>query len=125
MTPCSHDNKELNFSETKGSTFSQAALQEEMDTLDILTISGLECVASCVALVLWRKWDIFRAHGSPACRFGAMYSPKELGPLTQGSGGLAHLLSNTDCRNNCPSSTESLTTNASEMLLWESAFLFL
>lgn len=45
MTPCSHDNKELNFGETKGSTVSQVALQEEMDTLDILTIYGLEYVA--------------------------------------------------------------------------------
>ena len=63
MTPCSHDNRELNFSETKGSTVSQVALQEEMGTLDILTIYGLECVAVQLQ-VLWRKWDLFRAHGS-------------------------------------------------------------
>lgn len=96
VTPCSHDNEELDFGETKGSTVSQVALQEEMDTLDILTIYGLEYVAVQLQ-VLWRKWDIFRVHGSSACRFGGVYSPKELGPLTLGGGGSTDLLSNTDC----------------------------
>lgn len=43
--PCSHDNKDLNFGKTKGSTVSQVALQEEMYTLDISTVYGLESVA--------------------------------------------------------------------------------
>jgi len=45
VTPCSHDNKDLRFSETKGSTVNQVALQEEVDMFAILTIYGLESVA--------------------------------------------------------------------------------
>lgn len=46
MKPCSHDNtKELNFNETERSTLRQVASQEEVNTLDILTTCGLECVA--------------------------------------------------------------------------------
>jgi len=70
--------------------------------------------------VLWRKWDLFRARGSSACGFGAIYSAKEQGPLTLGSGGLTHLLSNTDCaiaKRIVPTS-QSLMPNASEMLPW-------
>lgn len=46
MTPCSHDNtEELNFNDTERSTLRQVASQEEVNTLDILTTYGLECVA--------------------------------------------------------------------------------
>lgn len=92
MTRCSHDSKELNFGETKGSSVSQVALQEEVDTLDILTMYH----TTVWLQVLWRKWDLFRGHSSSAWRFGSVNSVKGLGSLTLGFGGPTHTLPNVE-----------------------------